>query len=111
MRDVVGVTDEVLLYQPARVQDWCAEQTFDVSCDPDGEEVSYHTATMRGDEEWRPCLDTAEQHRNTKTNSTHNKKICSESQPQTIPPVTLMLTFLEAPAKEGRMQPSLTQAY
>lgn len=33
----VEVTVEVLLYQPARGQDWCAEQTFDVSCYPDSE--------------------------------------------------------------------------
>lgn len=33
----VEVTVEVWLYQPARGQDWCAEQTFDVSCYPDGE--------------------------------------------------------------------------
>lgn len=72
MRDVVEVTDEVLFYQPVRGQDWCAEQIFDMSCNPDSEEVSYHTATMRGDEERRPCLETDEQHRNTKTNSIVN---------------------------------------
>lgn len=58
------VTDEVLLYQPAWGQDWCAEQIFD---------VSWRWAMMGGDEEWKPCLDTAEWHRNTKTNSTLNK--------------------------------------
>lgn len=73
MRDVVEVMHEVLLYQPAQVQDWCVEQTFDVSCDPDSEEVSYRAVTMRGDKERRPCLDADEQHRNTRTNSDHNK--------------------------------------
>lgn len=47
----------------------------DVRCDPDSEELSDRTAEMRGDEERRPCLDTVEQRGNTKTNSTHNKKI------------------------------------
>lgn len=41
---MVEVTDEVLLYQPARAHDWCAEQAFDVSRDPDDEEVSNHAA-------------------------------------------------------------------
>lgn len=35
---------------------------------------------MRGDEERKLCLDTAEQHRNTKTNSTHNTNIYTADQ-------------------------------